>query len=109
MIIKAGVPSKKVIVGITSYGHSYNMAAADCWGPDCLYTGSRSNSDATPGKCTNTAGYIADAEIAEIMTGTKRSNRVVKQFVDASSNSDILVYDNTQSHTRFRSAASTRE
>ncbi|KAI8943235.1 hypothetical protein NX059_001257 [Plenodomus lindquistii] len=96
MITKAGVPGKKVIVGITSYGRSYNMAAAGCWGPACLYTGGRESSDAMPGKCTNTAGYIADAEIAEIISGSKRAGRVVKSFVDTTSNSDILVYDDTQ-------------
>ena len=100
MITKAGVPGKKVIVGVTSYGRSYSMAETGCWGPDCLYTGDRLNSDAPPGRCTGTAGYIADAEIAEIMgtsDGSKRAaSRVVKSFVDSSSNSDILVYDDLQ-------------
>ena len=96
MITKAGVPGKKVIVGITSYGRSYSMVEPGCWGPDCLYSGGRGSSDATPGKCTNTAGYIADAEIAEIISGTKRSGRVTKSFLDVTSNSDILVYDDNQ-------------
>jgi hypothetical protein len=39
------------------------------------------------------SGYVADAEIAEIM---QDSSRVVKSFVDSTSNSDILVYDNNQ-------------
>ncbi|KAK8131380.1 hypothetical protein PG984_007818 [Apiospora sp. TS-2023a] len=99
MITKAGVPGNKIIVGVTSYGRSYSMAEAGCWGPDCVYTGSREKSDATPGKCTATAGYIADAEIAEVMSGkgSKRGgSRVTKSFVDSSSNSDILVYDDLQ-------------
>ncbi|KAI4685538.1 uncharacterized protein J4E84_006266 [Alternaria hordeiaustralica] len=96
MITKAGVPGNKVIVGVTSYGRSFNMAEAGCWGADCLYTGSQMNSDATKGKCTNSAGYIADAEIAEIIEGQKRAGRVVQQFLDTSSNSDVLVYDDTQ-------------
>jgi GH18 family chitinase len=96
MITKAGVPGNKVIVGITSYGRSFNMAEAGCWGPSCLYTGSQMNSHATKGKCTDSAGYIADAEIAEIIEGKKRAGRVVKQFVDPTSNSDVLVYDDTQ-------------
>lgn len=47
MITKAEVPSNKVVVGITSYGRSFNMAEAGCYGPECLYTGSRMQSDAT--------------------------------------------------------------
>ncbi|EYB33358.1 hypothetical protein FG05_10561 [Fusarium graminearum] len=93
MITKAGVPSNKVIVGVTSYGRSFKMASAGCYGPDCFYTGSKIHSDAKEGKCTGQAGYIADAEIAEIL---KDKSRVVKHFVDSTSHSDILVYDNTE-------------
>jgi hypothetical protein len=38
--------------------------------------------------------YISNAEIGEIMTSRKRS--VTQSFLDASSNSDILVYDDTE-------------
>ncbi|RDK38944.1 hypothetical protein M752DRAFT_307004 [Aspergillus phoenicis ATCC 13157] len=93
MITKAGVPGAKVIVGVTSYGRSFKMADPNCWGPDCLYTGDRLNSDAKKGKCTITAGYLAGAEIGEIM---KDSSRVVKSYVDTTSNSDILIYDNDE-------------
>lgn len=93
MITKAGVPSGKVIVGVTSYGRSFSMAEAGCYGPDCVYTGDRRNSDATKGVCTGTAGYIADAEIAEIL---EDSGRVVTSYLDSTSNSDVLVYDTNQ-------------
>ncbi|GLA49848.1 hypothetical protein CBS147343_3007 [Aspergillus niger] len=93
MITKAGVPGAKVIVGVTSYGRSFKMADPNCWGPDCLYTGDRLNSDAKKGECTNTAGYLAGAEIDKIM---KDSSRVVKSYVDTTSNSDILIYDNDE-------------
>lgn len=93
MVTKAGVPGKKVVVGVTSYGRSFKMAEAGCWGPDCLFTGDRLNSDAKMGKCTGTAGYIANAEINEIM---KDPGQVVKSFVDSSSNSEVLVYDDTE-------------
>jgi hypothetical protein len=39
------------------------------------------------------SGYVADAEIAEII---QDSSRVVKSFIDSTSNSDILIYDNNQ-------------
>lgn len=93
MITKAGVAAEKGIVGVTSYGRSFNMTEAGCWGPECLFTSSRTNSDVTKGVCTGTVGYIAGAEIAEIM---EDSSRVVKSFVDLISNSDVLVYDDTQ-------------
>ncbi|OAQ63718.2 chitinase [Pochonia chlamydosporia 170] len=93
MITKAGVPSNKIVVGVTSYGRSFGMAQADCYGPDCFYTGGPLNSGAKKGRCTNTAGYIADAEIKEIL---KDSSRVNQNYLDGPSNSNILVYDDTQ-------------
>ncbi|KAF1835102.1 glycoside hydrolase [Decorospora gaudefroyi] len=97
MITKAGVPGSKIIVGITSYGRSFNMAQAGCWGPGCLYTSTRENPHATKGKCTGTAGYIADAEIEDIVNDRERAGgREVKNFLDTSSHTDILVYDDTQ-------------
>ncbi|KAL4907339.1 hypothetical protein BDW74DRAFT_176116 [Aspergillus multicolor] len=93
MITKAGVPGEKVIVGVTSYGRSFKMASPGCWGPDCQFTGDRLTSNALKGECTDTAGYLADAEIADIMAD---SSRVVTSFIDSSSNSDILVYDNDE-------------
>ncbi|EAQ88055.1 hypothetical protein CHGG_04674 [Chaetomium globosum CBS 148.51] len=87
MITKAGVPSNKIAVGISSYGRSFQMTTPGCTGPMCTYTGPASG--AKPGRCTNTAGYLANAEINEIIA--RKSN--VQTFHDASSDSDILVYD----------------
>ncbi|GES66671.1 hypothetical protein ATETN484_0016021800 [Aspergillus terreus] len=101
MITKAGVPGEKVIVGVTSYGRSFKMADPNCWGPDCVYTGDRLSSNAKKGKCTGTAGYLAGAEIAEIMND---SSRVVKSYIDTTSNSDVLIYDNDE-WVGFMSAA----
>lgn len=61
MITKAGVPGDKVLVGVTSYGRSFAMEQAGCWGPTCKFTGTRVESHATPGRCTGTGGYITDA------------------------------------------------
>lgn len=49
MITKAGVPGKKVVVGVTSYGRSFEMVQPGCWGPNCLFTGDRLNSNAKKG------------------------------------------------------------
>ncbi|KAB5511420.1 hypothetical protein GE09DRAFT_690361 [Coniochaeta sp. 2T2.1] len=100
MITKAGVPAAKVVVGVTSYGRSFAMEQPGCWGPACKFTGTRAESHATPGRCTGTGGYLADAEIGEIISGVaggkRRASRVVTTFLDAGSNSDIVVYDNNQ-------------
>lgn len=85
MITKAGVASNKVVVGVTSYGRSFKMAQAGCTGPECLFTGSSSVSNAAKGDCTDTAGYISDAEIGEIIRGGN-----VQQYIEEDSN--ILVY-----------------
>ncbi|KAJ6448584.1 hypothetical protein C8R45DRAFT_1224651 [Mycena sanguinolenta] len=89
MITKAGVPSNKLIVGVTSYGRSFQMTTAGCTGPLCTFTGPLSG--ATPGPCTNTAGYIANAEIDQII-----ANGGVQTFHDDESDSDILVYNSVQ-------------
>ncbi|GKZ37253.1 hypothetical protein AbraIFM66950_008710 [Aspergillus brasiliensis] len=93
MITKAGVPSNQVVVGVTSYGRSFAMAEAGCYGPECQFLGSADDSQAAPGPCTQTAGYIANAEIEAILAN---SSRVTKSYIDATSDTNILVYDDTQ-------------
>ena len=92
-ITKAGVDSGKVVVGVSSYGRSFNMAEVGCYGKDCLFTGSATVSDATKGPCTNTAGYISDAELNIIM---KNASRVNQNLLDSTSNSRTVVYDSNQ-------------
>ncbi|KAH7024909.1 uncharacterized protein B0I36DRAFT_387329 [Microdochium trichocladiopsis] len=89
MITKAGVSPSKIFVGESSYGRSFRMATAGCDGPMCKYTGDRLNSEAMPGMCTNTSGYISNAEIEHI----KKGYSGVKSWHDLKSNSDFIVYD----------------
>ncbi|KAF3392821.1 hypothetical protein F1880_008720 [Penicillium rolfsii] len=104
MITKAGVPSNRVVVGVASYGRSFAMADAGCHGPDCQFMGTRANSYATKGRCTGTAGYLANAEINEIIMGNSSglnardtvSIRVNQHYLDKESDSNILIYDDTQ-------------
>jgi GH18 family chitinase len=92
MITKAGVPSNKVIVGVSSYGRSFRLQDGGCTGVTCLFTGSPTHSDAYKGRGTNTSGYIANAELAEIKAGGKYST--VNHWYDQASDSNIMVYGN---------------
>ena len=90
MVTKAGVPSNKVAVGVSSYGRSFRMSAPGCWTEQCTFTGPESG--AAPGPCTNTSGYLADYEIARILAENPSS----QQFWDDESYSNIAVWDDTQ-------------
>lgn len=88
LVTKAGVPTKKIMVGESSYGRSFGMSQAGCTANNCTFEGSSVESVAEPGACTNTAGYISNAEINDIIAAGN-----VKTYHDGGSNSDILVYD----------------
>jgi hypothetical protein len=55
----------------------------------CDFTGSRTVSDAKPGRCTGTGGYLSLAEISELI---KLAGSEADFFYDGTSNSDILLY-----------------
>lgn len=61
MTTKGRVASNKIIVGVASYGRSFGMVDPSCTVSICHYTGP--NSTAFSGPYTNTAGYMAQAEI----------------------------------------------
>lgn len=90
MITKAGVNSGKLVVGVSSYGRSFKMTTAGCTGPMCTYIGPTSGAAAGP--CTQMPGYIANAEIADIIA----HNGNVQTFHDTGSDSDMVVYDSVQ-------------
>ena len=96
MITKAGVPNNKVFVGEASYGRSFHMAKDGCSGPLCDFTGSRATSDAQPGRCTKTPGYLAYAEIVELIN----RGLISDMHFDDKSGSTILTY-NGQSQRVF--------
>lgn len=91
-------------MGVTSYGRSFSMAEAGCYGPQCQFTGSRSNSNAMKGRCTGTAGYLAEAEIYEIINASSAglttrdtpSSLADGVYYDEDSDSYFLVYNHTE-------------
>ncbi|KAK4061703.1 CAZyme family GH18 [Trichoderma harzianum] len=87
MITKAGVPTNKITVGVTSYGRSFGMVDPSCTSVDCLFSGP--DSSAIPGACTQTAGYLADAEIYQLIGQGAIQSR------DDASDSDIVTYQDT--------------
>jgi chitinase len=91
MITKSGVNANQVVVGVTSYGRSFQMAQAGCTGPQCLYTGP--SSGALAGRCTQTQGYLADAEIYEILATNPSASTSIDDNI---SQSDVIVYNQTQ-------------
>jgi hypothetical protein len=91
MITKAGVPSSKVVVGVTSYGRSFQMTTPGCTSEMCTYTGT--DSGAFKGICTDTGGYLANAEIA-YLNATMPVGSTQSYMDDSFSN--IFVYDSTQ-------------
>lgn len=90
MITKAGVPSNMIVVGVSSYGRSFQMTTPGCTTEQCTYTGP--DSGAYPGRCTNTSGYISDYEIREIIS----RNPTAQKLFDKASYSNILVFNDTQ-------------
>jgi len=91
MLTKAGVSSQKIVVGITSHGRSFRMSDTSCSGPFCKFTGDSRHSMAYPGLCTNTAGYISNAEINDIIDNPGEYT-IAKTSVDTVSESNILMY-----------------
>jgi hypothetical protein len=89
IVTKAGVPNNKIFIGEASYGRSFRMAQDGCWEPMCEFTGTRLESDANPGRCTKTPGYLGYAEINEILS---RGGNRVRGFHDHASNTDVLLF-----------------
>ncbi|POR35152.1 Killer toxin alpha/beta [Tolypocladium paradoxum] len=93
MITKAGVPANMIVVGVSSYGRSFGMTKPGCTGPMCTFGGTAST--AREGRCTDTAGYMSNAEIYEIL-GANQTSDEARTWYDTDSNSDIMTYDGNQ-------------
>jgi len=91
MLTKAGVSSTKIMMGVSSYGRGFRLEDPGCDGTNCRYTGSNTVSNARKGECTDTGGYISDAEIRNIIQNSNDWPHF-KSYHDDASASDILIY-----------------
>ncbi|GLA06504.1 hypothetical protein AnigIFM60653_007442 [Aspergillus niger] len=87
MISKAPAATSSIMVGVASYGRSFEMATAGCYSSSCTWT-----AGGAPGPCTQTTGYISNAEINQILA----ENPDAEWIFDDGSDSDIMVYNETQ-------------
>ncbi|KAF5245052.1 hypothetical protein FANTH_7522 [Fusarium anthophilum] len=90
MVTKAGVEARKLVVGVSSYGRSFKMSSARCKGPTCTFTGPKSG--AARGKCTDTAGYISNAELMALVHSHSGD---VEKWHDAKTDSDYMIFEDT--------------
>jgi chitinase len=88
MVTKAGVEARKLVVGVSSYGRSFKMSSARCKGPMCTFTGPESG--AAKGKCTETAGYISNAELEALIHSHSGD---VEKWHDATTDSDYMIFE----------------
>ncbi|KAJ3204975.1 hypothetical protein HK099_000963, partial [Clydaea vesicula] len=88
MIVRAGVPSGKVLLGIGLYGRSFKQSDPNCTGPECTFQYQKAN----PGECTKEGGYLSMNEIKNIIKG----GSVRKHYYDAKADSMILTFGRDQ-------------
>ncbi|GLA97771.1 hypothetical protein AtubIFM61612_001995 [Aspergillus tubingensis] len=104
MITKAGVPNSKIVAGLASYGRSFGMVDPSCYGPECKFKGPESA--AMPGECTQTPGYIANAEINDWLQGdqniTTYFDHVSRSTISYSANGTWVAYtDDNERNNRI--------
>jgi len=70
------------------------MTEAGCTGPECTFGGSYSESTAAAGECTQTRGYISNAEIIEMIESNDTS-LAIDSWYDEDTDSNYVVYNET--------------
>lgn len=86
MLTKAGIATNQIMVGVASYGRSFEMSEAGCYNSSCTWAAA-----GLAGECTDTAGYISNAEINRILLTNDNSEAYSDGNV-----TDFIVYNDTQ-------------
>ncbi|KAJ5742571.1 glycoside hydrolase [Penicillium nucicola] len=86
MLTKSGIATNQIMVGVASYGRSFEMSEAGCYDSSCTWTAA-----GLAGECTDTAGYISNAEINRILLTNDNSEAYSDGNV-----TDFIVYNDTQ-------------
>ncbi|KAI9345127.1 glycoside hydrolase superfamily, partial [Zopfochytrium polystomum] len=87
LIVRAGVPSNKVTLGIAHYTRSFRMSSTGCTLPGCTF----SSQVADAGTCTGTGGIWTQPEIDEYV---RLYGEHFNRYFDAQSRSTIGTYGN---------------
>ncbi|KAJ5646716.1 hypothetical protein N7490_003088 [Penicillium lividum] len=85
MITKAGVATNQIMVGVSSYGRSFHMTTAGCTASDCTW-----DTGGEAGECTDTVGYISNAELNTILASDSTAS------LTSTNDTDYIVYNSTQ-------------
>ncbi|KAJ3395681.1 hypothetical protein HDU92_005147 [Lobulomyces angularis] len=86
LIVRAGVPSSKVLLGIGLYGRSFKQSDPNCSTPLCTFQYQK----ADPGPCTKEGGYLSMNEIKNIIKG----GSVRSSYYDQEADSMVLTFGN---------------
>ncbi|KAJ5715533.1 glycoside hydrolase [Penicillium malachiteum] len=86
MLTKSGIGTSQIMVGVSSYGRSFEMSEAGCYNSNCTWTAA-----GEAGECTETVGYISNAEINQILLTNTNSNLYSDGNV-----TNFIVYNDTQ-------------
>ncbi|KAJ5953696.1 glycoside hydrolase [Penicillium verhagenii] len=68
MLTKTLIATNQIMVEVASYGCSFEISEEGCYDSSCTWTGA-----GRAGECTNTAGYISNAEINQILLTNENS------------------------------------
>ncbi|KAG6042058.1 hypothetical protein E4U41_006179 [Claviceps citrina] len=90
ILTRAGVPSAKIVVALTSYARTFTLADPSCGGPECFFKGRRGDDSSLGGSggCMAVNGHISNAEIDNFESDPK-----AKHWYDKDSDSMFMKFD----------------
>ncbi|KAK3938836.1 glycoside hydrolase superfamily [Diplogelasinospora grovesii] len=94
MATKAGIASTRIVPGLALYGRAFQMTDPSCTGVNCTFTGPQSG--APPGRCSQTAGYLSNIELEEILAqADDPDSDTVYDVTQYQDEGDVLIFNGT--------------